>query len=1717
MTSFSANNWSNTMYDMIDADYFVSCLYFIFGLIIMNFWMANLFVAVITNTFASISAATKQSAFAAKSIEQATKPRLASTSEGQQRRQRVADSYKRFWRYTKYLWLALVVVDLGVQASQASYHTKEEKSKTETAEIYITVAFDVEIIMRFLSFLLDNDWRGFFVKRRNRFDLFLAVITSVILIPPIKNSTVYPWLTLFQLMRFYRVIAAVPRMEALLIRVFGSMSGLFNMILFLMLMVGLAALMAAQLLRGDIPQEDDSGEEIEMNFKQIYNSFLAMYQIFSSEDWTTPLFAALSREGQYKQAVIAGIFIAGWFLFANFIVLQMFIAVIAENFGVAEGQKRQQQLEMYLRKMEKPEGSLTGRILHQLSPYRWLRERNEAKIGRGAPTAESKKTGDEAEKTDRRRRKSLQGLVAQSKFQRTMDVVRKALRLDRPEEQVPLDTLRARQFRQSFSGATILGAAGRPPSAFHLDNDEDTARLFARERQLTRMRSDLGLSGDDGPNQAQIDESHANRYKDDPRIAQARLINTHPSYEKSLWIFSNTNGFRRFCQSIVPPSYGERLFGRQPSRFRVLVYQSVIFAAIAASVITAGIATPLYRREWYGKHGLRRDSWFSITEVSLSIFFILEFILKVIADGFAFTPNAYLLSPWNALDLFVLFTLLVNVITELVVIGGVSRFTRALKALRALRLINLSNLMRSAFSALVHGSGRFVDASVLAILYIVPFAIWGQNLFSGLLYSCTDGSDGISTKADCVGEFSTSPSQWSFLAPRVWQNPTDGSVYSFDDFRSSLLILFEIVSLEGWIDVMTTAMSIAGRDQQLQPDNRQVNALFFVIYNLLGAVFVLTLFVAVIIESFQKYSGAAYLTTAQRQWIDLKRLIGRQRPSKRPKVRPAGKLRSWCYDRAVHKHGWWSRAMTFLYFCSIIALATQRYGDAPWVEQIRDIVFLCFTAVFTADILIRLTGLGWKAYRQNAWNLFDLVVVAGTLATTIPLIRPGGEEAASNVQLQKIFLTAVAFKLVQRSNSLNQLFKTAVSSLPSIVSLFLLWLTMFLVWGIMLVEVFGLTKWGENETYQKNFSTLLGSLVFLSMMSTGEGWNSYMHDYTLSPPECTPSASYLNTDCGSEGWAYFLFVTWNVISMYIFLNSESSNNCCCACLSSLTRCILLTVFTGTVVENFSYVFQLGGKPTLSREQVRNFKKAWAAVDVERKGYLTKEQLVPFFNKLTGVLDVRVYRGETSIQALLSRSDARGKGVAGGMPQSPSFVENLPKLPLGRNRSPGGATSPAKSGAREGKGHFMWPPSSPSSNSVGTVPLVSPNRHVVDGVDIDALRRALSETIDASEILRRRTRFEHLYQEACLRADENAIPSSSRRRHANATAASTGGLRGGFGGNAGGTISGGVGGYGGIGGLGFTGAGRSGADVSHNTPIGGGGVRFHEMLELLAHYKLIDDDQALSVEELVQRRMLLERVEDRIQLEKVRSVLRGMWLRRRFVVLRRISQQQMRTGDVPIIQVEEDREESERGFNRRSIDLTSFDSSFESPSSKGLHNARKPNLKLELGGASSSQQHANALAPSPVAVAGGRRVSATSSTQNIEELERKASPVLEEISKGSAWGAVGRRLSAHGNVPEPQRQGSGSIVSPFSPPSAMQEYRPLTEPSPPAATSPPTSGATTTGEWQEPSAESFYQPVAEPYGPFPTPSRSAPTETHQEQRLLYSSPPQDPVDEKWREG
>jgi voltage-dependent calcium channel len=217
--------------------------------------------------------------------------------------------------------------------------------------------------------------------------------------------------------------------------------------------------------------------------------------------------------------------------------------------------------------------------------------------------------------------------------------------------------------------------------------------------------------------------------------------------------------------------------------------------------------------------------------------------------------------------------------------------------------------------------------------FLIPFAIYFLHLFNGQMVQCNDTNlPGISLNL-CIGEYQSSPYNWNVLAPRVAANP----YYNFDDFANSLFILFQIVSQEGWIDVQWSAMSITGVDRQPSPFSSQQNGVFFVVFNLLGSVFVLTLFISVFMRNYTEQTGVAYLTAEQRSWLELRKLLRQISPSKRSTNGKSKRWKAWCYRVAVKKHGWWAKSVTAILLLHLLLLMLEFYPQVPWWDETRGI------------------------------------------------------------------------------------------------------------------------------------------------------------------------------------------------------------------------------------------------------------------------------------------------------------------------------------------------------------------------------------------------------------------------------------------------------------------------------------------------------------------------------------------------------------------------------------------------------------------------------------------------------------------------------------------------------------------------------------------------------------------------------------------------------------
>ena len=145
----------------------------------------------------------------------------------------------------------------------------------------------------------------------------------------------------------------------------------------------------------------------------------------------------------------------------------------------------------------------------------------------------------------------------------------------------------------------------------------------------------------------------------------------------------------------------------------------------------------------------------------------------------------------------------------------------------------------------------------------------GVDLFKGQFDYCNGLDDLLLAKVvsskDCLDLGGT------------WYHPPE----NFDDTISGFQTLFEMMSTEGWLDVMHSGVDSVAPVNGLQMNpvkNRTpLMSIYFVVFMIFGSQFILNLFVGVIMDNFNKIKdkeelGSLFVTDEQRSWIDAHKL-----------------------------------------------------------------------------------------------------------------------------------------------------------------------------------------------------------------------------------------------------------------------------------------------------------------------------------------------------------------------------------------------------------------------------------------------------------------------------------------------------------------------------------------------------------------------------------------------------------------------------------------------------------------------------------------------------------------------------------------------------------------------------------------------------------------------------------------------------------------------------
>ncbi|KAI9259454.1 hypothetical protein BDA99DRAFT_538416 [Phascolomyces articulosus] len=1171
-TSMSLELWTELMYQNQDADSNASVLFYCLVVYVISFLLIFLIFAVITSGFSRVRAANRVSAFTGKKkktrmlrsvrVDDEQDELIWQYDDPENADQRVNGTRMRLKRL-----IVKMVKNTAFMCVRSVHASEETLEMLDNAETAFTFLFAFEIVLRMIG---TPGWMQFWASGRNKFDLFLVIVTCVIQLPMIQDSHAYKYLTIFQCMRQYRLFICIPRVRRLLSAALGTGESVIYVVAFLLLCTALCSPIFMQLFGGDFGfiEQDES----ELRCDTFWESYLTLIMLYTSETWTDFLYNAMYSQPHFS-AVYAALITSLYFAFARYVMAGLYIAVILENFELDDEEIKQYQIRQFIQKrVSNGDDRLQNFINKTLGSLYVKSDKSMVQIPR-LPT----------------------NLTASMDRNALVDLLVGYHESIFPNENHA--TVKAKKSPGFFGRLARRLKGGKKQKL----EDE-------RGRQPT---SDSLLDDDDD----NVDDYELVVEEENRRAKQADM----PTL-KSLLIFSSRSKLRRWCKMLA----GSTADGRTERRN---LFNWFIMACVVVSILLVIMDEPSARQM---RQDTYRESAANAVDIGLSIVFVIEIIIRIIADGFLLPPNAYLRNPWNRLD-FVVVALNFGAI-----FAGEGDFARALstvRSLRVLRLIRYFGGVRDVFVDLFHAFPFMMDALLLVFLVMIFFSIYGVNILGGRMVACND--DEVSGRAECVGEFLNdvgTDGPIEILQPRAWAIP-EGGLVSYDDFPIALAQLFSLSSTEGWIDSLFFAMSApANADIQPQFDwtsSSVYHSIYYVVFMVISHG-TLQLFVGVIIEKFKQRAGITTMTTGQRQYADLQRQLAEIKPT--PKAqRPNSKIRSLCYSLVADKRGPFNKLIMSIVILNICVIATEFQNEPMWLTRMQDYMYIAFCGVYTAEVIIKYLGLGWAKWSKSKWNWYDAFIALSALVLTISRYATPD---LWTLRIERYCLVLAAFRLGEGIDSLQTLYHTVRLALPNIVRVTAVFILVMCLFAMVFMELFGLTKFGLETGRHANFRDYGNALSLLVRITTGEAWNVVMMDNTVQPPNCVYSDNYLYTDCGSPGWAYFLFNLYYLICTHIFLN----------------------LFTATVISNFEYAYETRSRFTrLTKDDLRSFKYAWSVVDPSGSGYIQKGDVAKFLRLLDGRLKMTIYSNRYSIKNLQAVSK---KGMPA--PTSPRVDRSIEK-------------------------------------------------------------------------------------------------------------------------------------------------------------------------------------------------------------------------------------------------------------------------------------------------------------------------------------------------------------------------------------------------------------------------------------------------------------------------
>ncbi|KAM8915337.1 calcium channel, voltage-dependent, L type, alpha 1D subunit, a isoform 14-T14 [Spinachia spinachia] len=633
----------------------------------------------------------------------------------------------------------------------------------------------------------------------------------------------------------------------------------------------------------------------------------------------------------------------------------------------------------------------------------------------------------------------------------------------------------------------------------------------------------------------------------------------------AFFIFSSTNPFRVFCHKLINHH----------------IFTNLILVFIMLSSVSLAAEDPI-------RNFSARNIILGYFDYAFTAIFTVEIVLKMTTYGAFLHKGAFCRNYFNLLDLLVVGVSLVSFGIQSSAISVV-KILRVLRVLRPLRAINRAKGLKHVVQCVFVAIRTIGNIMIVTTLLQFMFACIGVQLFKGKFYRCTD--EAKSNSEECKGTYILYK-EGDVNQPTIHKRQWHNSDFNFDNVLMAMMALFTVSTFEGWPSLLYKA--IDSNRENLGPiyNYRVEISIFFIIYIIIIAFFMMNIFVGFVIVTFQEQGEKEYknceLDKNQRQCVEY---ALKARPLRRYIPKNPYQYKFWY---VVNSTGF-EYIMFVLIMLNTLCLAVQHYGQSALFNYVMDILNMVFTAVFTVEMVLKLIAFKPRHYFADAWNTFDALIVVGSVVDiAITEVNNTEDSARISITFFRLFRVMRLVKLLSRGEGIRTLLWTFIKSFQALPYVALLIAMLFFIYAVIGMQVFGKVAMvdGTHINRNNNFQTFPQAVLLLFRCATGEAWQEIM--LACMPGKlCDPESDYNPGEemtCGS-GFAIIYFITFYMLCAFLIIN----------------------LFVAVIMDNFDYLTR--DWSILGPHHLDEFKRIWSEYDPEAKGRIKHLDVVTLLRRI----------------------------------------------------------------------------------------------------------------------------------------------------------------------------------------------------------------------------------------------------------------------------------------------------------------------------------------------------------------------------------------------------------------------------------------------------------------------------------------------------------------------